>query len=195
MQSGAGYTNNTEYFHPGTGMIAGTRASNGGAIKETQIKNYYTTLYNVSYNPTNAIALYSLWGGKYLSTEPDYPNQFHPGLDVNKGQNSDIYATRSGAIVAKDDWYVTIRPYQNDCYLVYVHLQVRSEIVDGTITTVTAGQTILGKESSLHTSKVHTHVEAHNINDTYWKPCEPAETVLHALDNIEPYNHLNEPDN
>lgn len=79
--------------------------------------------------------------------------------------------------------------------MVYVHLKVRDEIINGTITTVTAGQTILGTENKLRTSKVHTHVEAHSVNDTYLGPCRPAETALHALDTIEPYNHLNEPGN
>ena len=43
MPSGAGYTNNTEYFHPDSGMVPGTWASNGGSTKENQIKQFYKT--------------------------------------------------------------------------------------------------------------------------------------------------------
>ena len=53
MPSGAGYANNTEYFHPDSGMVPGTWASNGGSTKENQIKQFYKIVYNQTTDPSN----------------------------------------------------------------------------------------------------------------------------------------------
>lgn len=187
MPSGAGYTNNTEYFHPDSGMVTGTWANNGGSTKASQIKQFYKTVYNQTADPSNNQCLHSLYGGKYVDSVPKYGGQFHPGIDIFKSAGSNIYAARSGVIRAVGSFYVTVET--SNCLMIYVHLLPNSNLSNGN--TVTAGSTLLGTEDKLETSDYHLHIEIHPKSGSL-SPHNPTPTVFDSMSCLVPYNYLND---
>lgn len=187
MPSGAGYANNTEYFHPDSGMVPGTWASNGGSTKENQIKQFYKTVYNQTTNPSNNQCLHSLYGGKYVDSVPKYGGQFHPRIDIFKAAGSNIYAARNGVVRQKSSYYITVEA--SDYLMVYVHLSPKSNLDIGS--TVTAGTTILGTEDKLETTDYHLHIEIHSKSGSL-SPHLPTPTVNYHMECMVPYNYLND---
>lgn len=90
------YINDTEFFHPDAGCHDGTWTSNDGANIRERIKNYYYRAYGNS--PTNDKQyMYGLWGRRYTGTS--YKGKYHPGIDINKAQGSNIYSTINETVI------------------------------------------------------------------------------------------------
>ena len=197
MPANAGYDlqNLTEIFHPDAGMVEGTWADNNGSTIESQIASFYKTVYSVT--PASKLKyLYSLYGGKYTSGE--YIGQYHPGVDINLYHGAPIYPSRSGTVVAKGDFYITIQ--SGNEYLIYVHLNPSSNI--GVNSNVIAGETLLGTQSCLglglsaediaNGKNSHLHIEVHKVSTGNKIPQLPAPTVEDYMTiTTTPYAYLN----
>ncbi len=157
MPTDAGYTNRIEYFHPDAGMSSTTWTNNNGAWIESQIRNFYTTVYGTS--PTsNSKYLHSLFGGKYVSGE--YVGKYHPGIDVFLAEGSKIRSAHSGKVISSNNhFYVTIQ-LANGKKAIYVHLV--PQVTNGM--DISVGQ-VIGLESNQETKGgSHLHFELHNQN-------------------------------
>ena len=197
MPSGAGYDSQElkETFHPDAGMSAGTWAANNGATIESRIANFYTTVYGVA--PASKLKyLYSLYGGKYISGK--YIGQYHPGVDINYYHGATIYPSRSGTVVDKGTFHVTVQ--SGNEYLIYVHLNPSSSI--GVNSAVIAGETPLGTQSCLglglsaeeiaNGKDSHLHIEVHKVSTGNTAPQKPTKTVNDYMTiTIPPYEYLN----
>lgn len=145
------YTDDTEKFHPKSGMKNGTWAANGGADIERKMKNYYHTVYKA--NPaSNKQYLYNLYGARLIGY-----NTYHLGVDICHGQGSPIYSAHSGEVIYINVEKGQVAIYDGEYTYYYLHM---TDINVRLNETVTAGVTNIGKEGDKGWADgFHLHLE------------------------------------
>jgi len=120
--------------------------------------NYSSSVSALRYNQF-------LYGEEYYTTYT-----FHEGVDFNNTSNT-LYSIMAGDVILKyqnNSYYGVSSPINSsvigvydsafDVTLLYVHLNINSSILNGTVTSVTK-QTNIGTESKYGTTDEHTHLQ------------------------------------
>ena len=180
------YSNDTEYFHPQSGMKNGTWEQNGGTAKSNAVKSFYKKVFKTSSAP-NSLCLYNLFGAKY--TVKGYENKYHSGIDMYVSGGSKIYSAHTGEVTAVGGKYGVVGIYDKNKDITYFYLHM-----DTTNTHATVGKTIyqgdfLGMQSNvgLGSGGQHLHIEVRKGKKT-----DPAglPTINENFTSISPYNYL-----
>lgn len=180
MPSGI-YSNDTEYFHPQSGMVNGTWVQNNGSYIQNKIKNYYKTIYGVEPDSADQY-LYNLFGAKLTGR-----NDYHIGVDIWHGSGSKITSAHSGTVIKAgntDSNEVAI--YDGERTYYYLHMKDRY-VEQGD--TVIAGKTVLGTEGQAGwATGSHLHLEVFDGQDF----AGPKDTPLvnESIPSICPYDYI-----
>lgn len=175
------YDNNTEYFHPQSGMKNGTWAQNNGSYIQNKIKAYYKTIYGVEPSSTGNY-LYNLFGAKLTGR-----NDYHIGVDICHGFGSKITSAHSGKVIkAGSTPSNEVAIYDGKRTYYYLHMNDRYvEKGDDVI----AGKTVLGTEGEKGwATGPHLHLEIFNGKDTSGPKNTPL--VNEAIPSICPYDYI-----
>ncbi len=145
------YTNDTEKFHPKSGMRNGTWAANGGTSIEQKMKNYYYTVYK-EYPVRNKQYLYNLYGARLTGYDT-----YHLGVDICHGQGSPVYSAHSGEVIYIRPANGQVAIYDGTYTYHYLHMtNIKVSLND----TVVAGETNIGLEGDEGwTTGFHVHLE------------------------------------
>lgn len=145
------YTDDTEKFHPKSGMRNGTWAANGGADIEQKMRNYYHTVYKA--NPvSNSQYLYNFYGAKVSGTK-----KYHLGVDICHGQGSPVYSAHSGEVIYIRPENGQVAIYDGTYTYHYLHMtDIKVNLNDP----VVAGETNIGLEGKEGwATGSHVHLE------------------------------------
>lgn len=145
------YTDDTEKFHPKSGMRNGTWAANGGADIEQKMRNYYHTVYKV--NPvSNSQYLYNFYGAKVSGTK-----KYHLGVHICHGQGSPVYSAHSGEVIYIRPENGQVAIYDGTYTYHYLHMtDIKVNLNDP----VVAGETNIGLEGKEGwATGSHVHLE------------------------------------
>ena len=175
------YPNDTEYFHPQSGMKNGTWEQNGGAQIEKKMRAFYKKVYGTE--PLSASNyLNNLYGAKVIGTE-----KYHLGVDINHGEGSRVTSAHSGTVIkAGRTKSNEVAIFDGSRTYYYLHFKTRY-VKEGD--TVIAGKTILGLEGKEGwASGFHLHLEIFDGKDTTGPKNPP--TLNGSLSSIAPYNFI-----
>lgn len=184
MPQCSGYSNQTEYFHPESGMQNGTWAANGGSSIKAKLKETYKKVYGeypTEARENNAL-LYTLYGANLSGT-----SNYHIGIDINSG-GGEVYSPVSGTVklveTAKNH---SVAIYDGKRTYYFLHMNpVDSEIKVGK--SVNVG-THLGTESDYgNANGKHLHIEVYEGLET-GGPKNPV-VVSKSMPTICPYDYL-----
>ena len=181
------YDNNTEYFHPQSGMKNGTWAENSGSSKKEAVKAFYTKAFGHAPISDNHY-LYNLYGAKYSVS--GYIGKYHTGIDMYSNSTTSIKSAHSGIVVSVgSSGYGEVAIYDEKLDKTYIYLHMDLSKTQAVINRPISIGTFLGYQSSVGLSKKndHLHIEVRNGRKT-----SPAKlpTITQNLDAVSPYNYL-----
>ena len=187
MPSGI-YTNNTEYFHPDSGMVNGTWAQNDGTAKANAVKAFYKKVFKTSSAP-NAQCLYNLFGAAYAAGT-GYEGQYHSGIDMYVSGGSEIYSAHTGVVTAIGGTYGIVAIYDEDKEVTYLYLHMDTSNTDAIVGRTIHEGDFLGMQSNVGlggSGNQHLHIEVREGRKT-----APATlpTIDEPLTSISPYDYL-----
>ena len=172
------YTDDTEKFHPKSGMRNGTWSANGGADIEQKMRNYYYTVYKT--NPvSNSQYLYNLYGAKLTGY-----STYHLGVDICHGQGSPIYSAHSGKVIYIRPENGQVAIYDGRYTYHYLHMtNIKVNLND----TVVAGETNIGLEGKEGWANgFHVHLEIYK--DKHASAAQDAVLINQDIPTVCPYN-------
>lgn len=171
-----------EDFHSNSGMISGTWEENDGNSIRNKIRAFYYKVFK-DYPADDRNYLNNLYGAEIGNS-----GTHHLGIDINKGNNSKVYAPVAGELVAKGtDSHHTIGIYDGTRTYYFLHMNPIS--ISENSTQVTIGDE-LGVESDYgpYADGVHLHVEIYKGRVTHG-PKNPV-TANQKIPSLRPYNYL-----
>lgn len=172
------YTDDTEKFHPKSGMRNGTWSANGGADIEQKMRNYYYTVYK-TYPVSNSQYLYNFYGAKVSGTK-----KYHLGVDICHGQGSPIYSAHSGKVIYIRPENGQVAIYDGRYTYHYLHMtNIKVNLND----TVVAGETNIGLEGKEGWANgFHVHLEIYK--DKHASAAQDAVLINQDIPTVCPYN-------
>ena len=180
----SGYSNQTEYFHPESGMQTGTWSANGGSSIKEKLRTIYKKVYKefpTTAGENNAL-FYTLYGAKLRNT-----STYHIGVDINSGGKA-VYSPVSGTVKlveSKGNHSVAIYDGKRTYYFLHMN-PVNPEIKVGKAVSV---GTHLGTESDYgNANGKHLHIEVYEGLET-GGPKNPV-IVSKSMPTICPYDYL-----
>ena len=187
MPSCWAYTGNTEYFHPGSGMVNGTWSKNGGAAKERAIKAFYKEVFDQTSAP-NDKCLYNLFGARYAV--PAYKGKYHSGIDMNVAYGAEIHSAHAGEVTGVGGNYGIVAIYDEEKDVTYLYLHMDVTNTDARVGGFIKKGDLLGTQAYAGLKKkedTHLHIEVRAGRQD-----NPAglPTINQALTSISPYNYL-----
>ena len=186
-----------EYFHPESGMENGSWAENGGAALTTKIRNFYKTVFDVPYNADENDCVYSLYGSKTVSEDPEFNGSYHRGIDIKHEALEPVYTAHGGTVTAVENNRIGIYDSNKNVTYFYLHcIQKKGE--DGKFfykvgEYIGAGSEI-GTESnrglgySDYTTNAHVHFEVLRGNKT--NVGYPPKDIDSPLVALNPYDYI-----
>lgn len=165
--------NATVDFHPDTGYVKGTWATNGGATIHTKIDN----LAKAAYGSTTGVTRYYHYWGNWTDA-----NGTHQGIDMYKVEGSTIKSAHSGKVVTVGTLgRVGIYNSSKSVTYFYAHMKNRKVALNDT---VAVGDPI-GEEGKEGVTGSHLHFEVRSGSTT-----SMGLTDDKKLNTVNPYNHL-----
>ena len=184
---GNSYTGGIEYFHPGSGMVSGTWAQNGGVSKANAVKAFYKKVFQTSSAPDD-MCLYNLFGAAYAK-HTNYSGKYHSGIDMYASASARIVSAHTGEVTAVGGRYGIVAIYDKDKDVTYLYLHMNTTNTEAKCNKTIYEGDFLGTQSSagLENAGQHLHIEVRKGRQT-----SPAglPTIDEALTSISPYDYL-----
>jgi murein DD-endopeptidase MepM/ murein hydrolase activator NlpD len=153
--------NTVDYFSVWSGF------TNGVFNESTSITNLYRACFGSA--GSDSVKYYNMYGAVFSGSDTSLRGKFHTGIDFNPGEGANVYAPISGTVVYSSSHYGTVTVKETGTNRLFLFLHMTNRISENS--TVTAGQTVLGKVSGVGASGAqqfspHLHVEVHPANGT-----------------------------
>lgn len=174
------YANNTEYFHPQSGMKNGTWAANNGAYIQQKVKAYYKKIYKVDPTSTSQY-LYNFFGAKLTGYK-----SYHIGLDVFHGAGSNVYSAHKGTVIkAGKTTSNEVAIYDGSRTYYYLHMD-NLKVREGDVVSVGTQLGVEGKNG--WADGYHVHLEV--FNGKYTGGPNNTPTIDQNITAICPYDYI-----
>ena len=191
--TGIPYNSSSETFHPQSGMVSGSWATNNGAEKAAAIKRLYEGVFNLS-SSSPGMYMYNIFGKKYPDSLTNYNKLFHTGIDMDNYRNAPVYSYCDGEVVrdGTSDGYKTVGIYDASKKVTFYYLHM-TDVPDLSVGSNIKKGDLIGYQFSSGLNDPngtvdHLHVEVHKGRYTGYPAHLPL--INEELVTVSPYQYL-----